>query len=92
MNDTTPIQTEARNPQDIEDALATFAKERVPAVMVAVDAVFFGQRWRIAELALLAARFKTIQVCPKDIGAHPGHAEPAISWHSGFREGSPCST
>src|SRR5262249_31479468 len=27
-------------------------KERVPAVMVAVDAVFFGQRRRIAELAL----------------------------------------
>jgi putative tryptophan/tyrosine transport system substrate-binding protein len=42
----------ARNPQGIEDALASFATERVPAVMVAVDAIFFGQRWRIAELAL----------------------------------------
>ena len=46
------VPIEARNPRDIEDAFATFAKERVPAVMVAVDAVFFGQRWRIAELAL----------------------------------------
>ena len=46
------VPIEARNPPDIEDAFATFAKERVPAVMVAVDAVFFGQRWRIAELAL----------------------------------------
>jgi len=46
------IPIEARNRQEIEDAFASFAKERVPAVMVAVDAVFFGQRWRIAELAL----------------------------------------
>ena len=43
---------EARNLQEIEHAFAWFAQERVPAVMVAVDAVFFGQRWRIAELAL----------------------------------------
>jgi putative ABC transport system substrate-binding protein len=46
------VPIEARNPQEIEDALAAFARERVLAVMVAVDAVFFGQRWRIAELAL----------------------------------------
>ena len=42
----------ARNPREIEDAFAAFANKGVPAVMVAVDAVFFGQRWRIAELAL----------------------------------------
>jgi putative ABC transport system substrate-binding protein len=42
----------ARNPREIEEAFAAFAKERVQAVMVAVDAVFFGQRQRIAELAL----------------------------------------
>src|SRR6516164_2534644 len=46
------VPIEARNRQEIEDAFAAFAKERVPAVMVAVDAVFFGQRWRIAEFAL----------------------------------------
>jgi putative ABC transport system substrate-binding protein len=46
------VPIEARNQQEIEDAFAAFAKVRVPAVMVAVDAVFFGQRWRIAELAL----------------------------------------
>jgi putative tryptophan/tyrosine transport system substrate-binding protein len=46
------VPIEARNPREIEDAFAAFTKERVPAVMVAVDAVFFGQRWRIAELAL----------------------------------------
>jgi putative ABC transport system substrate-binding protein len=46
------VPIEARNPREIEDAFAAFAKERVPAVMVAVDAVFFGQRWRIAEFAL----------------------------------------
>jgi putative ABC transport system substrate-binding protein len=46
------VPIEARNPREIEDAFAAFAKERVPAVMVAVDAVFFGQRRRIAELAL----------------------------------------
>ena len=43
---------EARNLQEIEHAFAWSAQERVSAVMVAVDAVFFGQRWRIAELAL----------------------------------------
>jgi len=46
----TPI--EARNPQEIEIAFAALTKERVPAVMVASDAIFFGQRQRIAELAL----------------------------------------
>src|SRR5262249_42195931 len=37
-----------------------------------------------------AARGKaigTIQVLPKDLRALPGHAEPAVSWHSGFRRG-----
>ena len=46
------VPIEARNSREIEDAFAAFAKERMSAVMVAVDAVFFGQRWRIAELAL----------------------------------------
>jgi putative ABC transport system substrate-binding protein len=46
------VPIEARNQREIEDAFTAFAKERVPAVMVAVDAIFFGQRWRIAELAL----------------------------------------
>jgi len=49
----------ARNPREIEEAFAAFAQERVQAVMVAVDAVFFGQRQRIAELAL-ANRLATI--------------------------------
>src|SRR5262249_62206039 len=34
-------------------------------------------------------RFRTIQVYPKDRRALPGHPEPAVSWHSGFREGEP---
>jgi putative tryptophan/tyrosine transport system substrate-binding protein len=46
------VPLEARNLQEIENAFAAFAKERVPAVMVAGDAVFFGQRWRITQLAL----------------------------------------
>jgi putative ABC transport system substrate-binding protein len=46
------VPIEARSPQEIEKAFAAFAQERVQAVMVAVDAVFFGQRQRIAELAL----------------------------------------
>jgi putative ABC transport system substrate-binding protein len=55
----------ARNPREIEEAFAAFAQERVQAVMVAVDAVFFGQRQRIAELALsnrLATMFRTARV------------------------------
>src|SRR5262249_17477465 len=46
------VPIEARNLQEIEHAFAWSAQERVSAVMVAVDAVFFGQRWRIAGLAL----------------------------------------
>jgi putative tryptophan/tyrosine transport system substrate-binding protein len=42
----------ARDPEEIERAFAAFAKDGVPAVIVAGDAVFFGQRRRIAELAL----------------------------------------
>jgi putative tryptophan/tyrosine transport system substrate-binding protein len=43
---------EAGSPQEIEKAFNAFAKERVPAVVVSADAVFFEQRQRIAELAL----------------------------------------
>jgi len=46
------VPIEARSPQEIENAFAAFATGRVPAVMVAQDAVFFGQMHRIAELAL----------------------------------------
>jgi len=46
------VPIEARNPQEIENAIVAFAKERVPAIMFAPDAVFVEQRWRIAELAL----------------------------------------
>jgi ABC-type uncharacterized transport system substrate-binding protein len=46
------VPIEARNPREIENAFAAFAKERMSAVMVASDAIFFGQRQRIAELAL----------------------------------------
>jgi ABC-type uncharacterized transport system substrate-binding protein len=43
---------EARNPQEIQNAFAAVAKERMRAVMVASDAIFFAQQQRIAELAL----------------------------------------
>jgi len=46
------VPMEARSPQEIENAFAAFVKQRVPAVMMAGDAIFFGQRQRIAELAL----------------------------------------
>jgi putative tryptophan/tyrosine transport system substrate-binding protein len=46
------LPIEARSPQEIEDAFVTLARERVPAVMFAGDAVFFQQQHRIAELAL----------------------------------------
>jgi ABC-type uncharacterized transport system substrate-binding protein len=46
------VPMEAGNPQQIEDAFTAFANEPVQAVMVASDAVFFGQRQRLAELAL----------------------------------------
>ena len=46
------VPVEVRNPQDIENAFAVLAKERVLAVMVAGDAILFQQQRRIAELAL----------------------------------------
>jgi putative ABC transport system substrate-binding protein len=46
------VPIEARNPQEIEKAFAALAKLRVSAIMIASDAIFFGQRQRIAELAL----------------------------------------
>ena len=46
------VPIEARNPQEIENAFAALAKERVPAVIVASDAIFLGQRQRVAQLAL----------------------------------------
>jgi putative ABC transport system substrate-binding protein len=56
------VPMEARNPQDIENAFAVFARERVQAVMVEGDGFFFGQRQRIAQLAL-ASRLPSI--CPQ---------------------------
>jgi putative ABC transport system substrate-binding protein len=43
---------EARRREDIENAIATLAKERVSAAIFASDAIFFAQQHRIAELAL----------------------------------------
>jgi putative tryptophan/tyrosine transport system substrate-binding protein len=46
------VPVEARNPQQIEDAFAVLAKERITAVMVGGDAMFFVQRQQLAQLAL----------------------------------------
>jgi hypothetical protein len=35
------------------------------------------ERWRL--------RFRTIQASPKDLPVLPRQAEPAVSWHRGFR-------
>jgi putative ABC transport system substrate-binding protein len=43
---------DARDADEIERAFVAFAKDKVPAMMVLADAVFFGERRRIAELAL----------------------------------------
>jgi putative ABC transport system substrate-binding protein len=53
---------DARNREEIERAFAAFAKEEVPATIVAGDAVFFAERRRIAELAV-AHRLATM--CPQ---------------------------
>src|SRR6516165_7195354 len=38
--------------------------------------------------AALSCDFRTFQVYPKALRALPGHPEPAVSWHSGFRGGA----
>jgi hypothetical protein len=45
-------RTPINNRHRVHLRVGELAKERVPAVMVASDAIFFGQRQRIAELAL----------------------------------------
>jgi putative ABC transport system substrate-binding protein len=52
---------DARDPEEIERAFAAFAKNGVPAAILASDAVFFGQRRRIAELALA---HRLAMMCP----------------------------
>jgi putative ABC transport system substrate-binding protein len=47
------VPVEAGSPQQIRKAFATFAEERVQAVMVAADGVFFLQRQQLAELAII---------------------------------------
>jgi ABC-type uncharacterized transport system substrate-binding protein len=51
-SDISIFATEARNPQEIETAFASFGKERVQAVLVTGDPVFFSRRQQITELAL----------------------------------------
>jgi putative ABC transport system substrate-binding protein len=46
------VPMEASNPQQIDNAFTAFANERVQAVLVAGDVFFFGQKQRLAELAL----------------------------------------
>lgn len=46
------VPMEVRSLQETESAFAALATGRVPAVMVVGDAIFFGQRQRVAELAL----------------------------------------
>jgi putative ABC transport system substrate-binding protein len=46
------VPMQARNLQEVESSLSALARDGVPAVMFAGDAVFFGQRQRIAELSL----------------------------------------
>jgi putative tryptophan/tyrosine transport system substrate-binding protein len=48
----TLLPVEVRDPQEIEKAFISFAKERVSATISAADAVLFTNRQRIAELAI----------------------------------------
>jgi putative ABC transport system substrate-binding protein len=47
------VPMEAGNPQQIRKAFAAFVEERVQAVMVAADAVFFLRLQQVAELAIV---------------------------------------
>jgi len=46
------VVLEARNAQEIENALVASTKERAQALLVAGDGLFFGQQQRLAQLAL----------------------------------------
>ncbi len=47
----TLLSLDAPNPEALETALATVARERVGGLMVLPDAIFYGQRQRIADFA-----------------------------------------
>src|SRR5262245_34538731 len=49
-----------------------------------------GQYDRLPAMAaeLVRSEVASIQLYPKDLRALPGHPEPAVSWHSGFRGGA----
>jgi putative tryptophan/tyrosine transport system substrate-binding protein len=46
------VPVEARNPQQIDEAFASLANERVTAIMVGGDAMFYVRREQLAQLAL----------------------------------------
>jgi putative tryptophan/tyrosine transport system substrate-binding protein len=46
------VPVEARNPQQLDEAFASLANERVTAIMVGGDAMFYVQRQQLAQLAL----------------------------------------
>jgi putative ABC transport system substrate-binding protein len=46
------LPTKAQNLDEIRSVFDTLTEDRVDAIIVAVDAIFFAQRQRIAELAL----------------------------------------
>lgn len=46
------MPVEARNPQQIDEAFASLANERVTAIMVGGDAMFYVRREQLAQLAL----------------------------------------
>jgi putative ABC transport system substrate-binding protein len=70
------ITIEARDAQGIENAFAEFGRAGVQGVMVEGDAVFLGQRQRVAELAL-KGRFPSIspQLEYVDAGGLMGYGE-----------------
>jgi putative ABC transport system substrate-binding protein len=53
------VSIEARSPEEVDPIFSTFAKERVDAVIVLQDALFYRERGRLAASAM-AARLPTV--------------------------------
>src|SRR5215471_12273437 len=88
-----PLQVE----QAIDRCLPVFSTQtQMRACPCPAQALFLGRypskKCQYHRHNLHATVFKpgtrTIQVFPKDLRVLPGHPEPAVSWHSGFRGGA----
>jgi putative ABC transport system substrate-binding protein len=77
------VSIEARMPEDVDSIFPTLSRERVDAVIVLRDTMFYGERGRIAASAM-AVRLPTVYGFREHVDAG-GLISYGISLHDNFR-------